>query len=104
MARNQPDANCSSAGKKQTSRTNERGRRLKQGWDWHEISPGKGYGQRRTLGRAGLSRIHDVIVASMLVGRDHLSLEEDDKGHECQQLNVIRRGLARDRRPSPLHA
>jgi len=59
---------------------------LKQDWDWHEISAGKGYGQRRTLGRAGLSRIHDVIVASMLVGRDHLSLEEDDKGHECQQV------------------
>ena len=58
---------------------------MKQDWDWHEISAGKGYRQRRTLGRAGLSRIHDVIVASMLVGRDHLSLEEDDKGHECQQ-------------------
>jgi hypothetical protein len=68
MARNQPDADCSSAGKKQTSRNNERGRRLKQGWDWHEISAGKGYGQRRTLGRAGLSRIHDVIVASIWSG------------------------------------
>jgi hypothetical protein len=24
---------------------------LKQGWDWHDISAGKGYGQRRTFCR-----------------------------------------------------
>jgi hypothetical protein len=49
MARNQQDADCSSAEKKQTSRNNERGHRLKQGWDWHSISAVKGYGQRRTF-------------------------------------------------------
>jgi hypothetical protein len=36
-----------------------------------------------------LSRIHDVIVASMLVGRDHLSLEEDDKGHVLVEMTDI---------------
>ena len=51
MACNQPDADGSSAGKKQTSRNNERGRRLKQDWDWHDISAGKGYGQPRTFAR-----------------------------------------------------
>ena len=105
MARNQQDAGCSSAGKRQTSRDNERGHRLKQVWDWHDISAGKSYGQLRTFcGTRWIvpqSRCDPCFhVGRVAAWRDHISPEEDDEGHERQQMKEPialnnRRGIGR---------